>query len=70
MADPWEVDNLVCEDLRLGVVDAFGQRPTKHQVRGFFRALGAAFRDGQEELAELNPSSNSSTRCSCNSGNS
>ncbi len=53
VADPWEVENLVRQDLQLGVEDAFGARPTLPEVNGFLTALGAAFREGQDEPTDL-----------------
>src|SRR2546425_928431 len=54
VADPWAVVNLVRIDLQLGVAAEFHVRPpTLPQIDRFLRALGAAFRDGQDEPPNL-----------------
>jgi superfamily I DNA/RNA helicase len=53
VADSWSQENLIQDDLQLGVEATFGERPTMPQVKKFLKALGAAFRDGQEEPAKL-----------------
>jgi DNA helicase-2/ATP-dependent DNA helicase PcrA len=49
VVDPWSEENFVKLDLQLGVAHDFDQRPTLPQVDRFFTALGAAFREGQNE---------------------
>jgi hypothetical protein len=53
VADSWSQENLIQDDLQLGVEATFGERPTMPQVKKFLKALGAAFRDGQQEPAKL-----------------
>jgi DNA helicase-2/ATP-dependent DNA helicase PcrA len=53
VVDRWSEENFVRTDLQLGVAHDFGQRPTLPQVEKFFTALGAAFREGQDEPANM-----------------
>jgi len=55
VVDSWSQENFVTTDLQLGVAHDFGQRPTKPQVEKFLTSLGAAFREGQEEPANMTP---------------
>ena len=57
VADPWAQENLIREDLQLGVEAAFGERPTMRDINRFFKALGTAFREGQTEPAEFDVTS-------------
>lgn len=53
VADPWEVDELVRDDLRLGVSEEFAIDVTLTQISDYLDELGKAFRETQEEPRDL-----------------
>lgn len=53
VADPWEVSNLVRIDLKLGYELAFNQPISLSRVGKFLDRLGSAFREDQDEPAEM-----------------
>lgn len=53
VADPWEVRNLVVEDLKLGCKDAFSKTASVLQVQSFLERMARSFREGQDEPRDL-----------------
>jgi DNA helicase-2/ATP-dependent DNA helicase PcrA len=53
VADPWEVENLVRTDLKLGFESAYDQRISRTRVGDFLDRLGSAFRANQDEPAAM-----------------
>jgi superfamily I DNA/RNA helicase len=51
VADPWEVDTLVCQDLQDGYELAFGEDPGRIITKRFLKKMSAAFRDEQDQPA-------------------
>lgn len=55
VADAWERENLVEEDLHLGVKEEFDVHATPSQAADYLDELARSFRENQQEPADLSP---------------
>lgn len=53
VADPWEVDNLVRTDLKLGFCHEYGRSIQLQRIVRYLSDLGTAFRNNQDEPPEM-----------------